>query len=726
MAPALALTLGLREWARNAGGRRGHGGQPQGRPGKDPLPGIAPEADHGTVLRRWGLLAALAPVGVASLIYVVVIRGFVAPDDHGLSWPLLGVLPTFVFGMWLLTVSSSRAAVFISAAATAMAVSSAYETFAVQDPGLTGRPWFPFVNLIGLTADAVASAGFVSMFASFPTGVPERRWQRVAVGLLWVPVLVAPISLLTNPHVPVPLFVDLNDAIPNALAVPWLGWAAPAVYWVVFQWPSVWLGAGVLLSRALFGDKDVRARTRVMTWVVTATVISYGLWLHGPPNAIVTAAVFASLTAVPLAAIHGILRHGAFDIAPGDRGRLAARSSGLLITVLYAIGVATPAVLLADRLTIIGAALLTTVLAVCLLPVRGWLQRWIHRSVFGDRDRQLLLLSELGSRLEQSVEPGELMSRLAVAVRDGLDASWVRIFLAGPDGRSVASPSGVAGDVKGEAVASCDLERANETLGSIELGPRRRGDYSDAERSLLRTVAGQAAASVANVRLSARLAEQLDELSASRERLVAAQDDERKRLERDLHDGIQQNVVAQIAGLRLARNRLQRGELTADELAGLQDQARETLTDLRELAHGIHPPVLSDNGLVAAIESSAVRFPIPLTVEADEAVRAERFPEDVETTAYYVVREALANTAKHANATLASVGLARKDGHLQIAITDDGCGIGTLAPASRGGLANIRDRVAALRGSLTVSSHDPSGTTVLVDLPLERKGEHVG
>ena len=127
------------------------------------------------------------------------------------------VLPTFVFGMWLLTVSSSRAAVFISAAATAMAVGSAYETFAVQDPGLTGRPWFPSINLIGLTADAVASAGFVSMFASFPTGVPERRWQRVAVGLLWVPVLVAPLSLLTNPHVLVPLFVDLNDAIPNAL-----------------------------------------------------------------------------------------------------------------------------------------------------------------------------------------------------------------------------------------------------------------------------------------------------------------------------------------------------------------------------------------------------------------------------------------------------------------------------------------------------------------------------
>lgn len=268
--------------------------------------------------------------------------------------------------------------------------------------------------------------------------------------------------------------------------------------------------------------------------------------------------------------------------------------------------------------------------------------------------------------------------------------------------------------------------QADEALGRIEVGPRRRGEYSDAERTLLRTVAGQAAASVANVRLSAQLARQLNDLTESRERLVAAQDDERKRLERDLHDGIQQNVVAQIAGLRLARNRLQRGELTPDELAGLQDQARETLSDLRELAHGIHPPVLSDNGLVAAIESGVAKFPIPLTVKADDGVRAERFAEEVETTAYYVVREALANTAKHANATLASVGLVRSNRHLQIAISDDGCGIGSLVPATRGGLANIRDRVAALRGSVDVSGNEPSGTTVLVELPVERQGERSG
>ncbi|WP_457963219.1 histidine kinase [Arthrobacter sp. D1-29] len=677
------------------------------------------------MLRRWGLLAALAPIGVASLLYVVIVRGFVhSAGDHHLGWPLLGVLPTLVFGLWLLTVSSARSAVFIAVAATSMAVGSAYETLVLTNVGLIQEPWFPLFNMIGLTADAVSTAAFLAMFATYPTGTLERRWQRIAVALIWVPVAVGPLTLLTTSHVLMQPYIGVSgEALPNPYAVPWLEWAAPAVHYLIYQpWPSVVLGLGVLYSRAIFGAAEVRARMRVMTWVVTVSLVGFVLWTLTPPMWITSVVVFASLIAMPLAAIHGIFRYGAFDIAPGDRARFVARSSSLLITVLYGIGVATPAVLLADRLPIVGAVLLTTLLAVCLLPVREWLQRWIHRTVFGDRDRQLSLLSELGSRLEQSVEPGDLLTRLATAVRDGLDATWVRIFLAGPDGTLAASPTGVAGDVKGEAAASCDLDRADEKLGRIEVGPRRRGDYSEAENALLRTVAGQAAAAVANVRLSAQLAQQLDDLTESRERLVAAQDDERKRLERDLHDGIQQNVVAQIAGLRLARNRLHRGELTTDELAELQDQARETLTDLRELAHGIHPPVLSDNGLVAAIESSVSRFPIPLKMKAEEAIRAERFPEDVETTAYYVVREALANTAKHAGAAHASVELARNNGSLRIAISDDGCGIGTLVPRPRGGLANIRDRVAALRGTVDVFGNEPSGTTVLVQLPVERKG----
>ncbi|NUP60085.1 MAG: hypothetical protein HOQ06_11510 [Pseudarthrobacter sp.] len=683
------------------------------------------------MLRRWGSLVLLAPLGAASLAYVVIVRGLGdAPADHALAWPLLGVLPMFVFGIWLLTVSLYRSAVFVALAATAMAAGSAFETLVQRNAGLLQQPGFPFINAIGLTADATATASFLIMFATYPTGTPERRWQRTAVRFLWAPLLVGPLTLLTTPHVVTQAYSGVSgESIPNPYAVPWLEWAAPGVHYLIYQpWLSVALGLAVLYSRALFGDPEIRARMRLMTWVVTVSLAAFMLWTFGrtPWDTVVAVAVYASLLAIPLAAIHGIFRYGAFDIAAVDRGRHVARSSNLLITVLYGIGAATPAVLLGDSLTVPGAVLLTALLAVCLLPVRGWLQAWIQRAVFGDRDRQLALLSELGSRLEQTVEPAELLNRLAAAVRDGLDASWVRISLSGAEGRPAQGPAGLAGEVKGEARLQCALARADENLGRIEVGPRRRSGYSEAERALLGTVAGQAAASVANVRLSAQLAEQLSDLTASRVRLVAAQDDERKRLERDLHDGIQQNVVAQIAGLRLARNRLQRGELRVEELAGLQDQAREILTDLRELAHGIHPPVLSDNGLVAAIESSAVRFPIPLTVEADDRVRAERFPEDVETTAYYVVREALANTAKHSHATVAAVGLARKDGHLHIAITDDGCGIRARVPAARGGLANIRDRVAALQGSMDVIGNEPSSTTVMVDLPVDRKGESVG
>ncbi|WP_448003202.1 ATP-binding protein [Agromyces bauzanensis] len=677
-----------------------------------------------TVDRRWVCLATLGPIGVAALVYVVVVRGFIeGDDDHGLAWPLLGALPLFVFGMWLLTVSASRTALLIGLGSTAMLVGSAYETFVHQNLDILGQPWFPLFNTIGLTADAVATSSLLIVFATFPDGVPERRWQRIAVIFLWTPVLVGPLTLLTTPHVVMSPFLGISgEGIPNPFVVPWLEWAGPAVHYLVLQaWAAVALGLSVLASRAIFGAPDVRARTRVMALTVAGAMVAFTLWTFLPNTPGIELLVYASMIAIPVAAIHGILRHGAFDIGPGDRGARVERSSTLLITVVYAAGVATPAVLLVPPLGAVPAILLTTLLAVVLLPVRGWLQRRLHRALFGDRDRQFGMLSELGARLEQAGEPRDLLTHLAEAVRDGLDASWVRIRLLATDGSLAESPAGVVGDVAGEPAESVDLVHADETLGRVDVGPRRRGEYSDAERTLVRTVAGQAAASVANVRLTGQLAEQLDELTASRERLVAAQDDERRRLERDLHDGVQQNVVAQIAGLRLARNRLERGELTPEELAELQDQARETLTDLRELARGIHPPVLSDNGLVAAVESGVARFPIPLAVEADAAVRAERYPEEVETTAYYVVRESLANTAKHANATHASVELARRNGHLRIAIRDDGCGMAEVSPGSvsSGGLANIRDRVAALRGTMRVSSNEPSGTTVLVELPVD-------
>ena len=398
------------------------------------------------MVRRLGWLLTLAPIGVASLVYVVVVRGFLGEyADHGLAWPLLGILPTFVFGMWLLTVTSARSAVFIAVAATAMAVGAAYETLIQRNLEWISEPWFPLFNTIGLTADAVATAGFISLFATFPTGVPERRWQRFAVWLIWIPVLVGPLALFTSPDVILPTYAGVSAAgVPNQFAVPWLEWAAPAAYLLTYDWfLTVVVGLGVLYYRALFGDVEVRARTRVMTWVVTAALIAFGLWELFPDSWIVAA--------------RG-LRHSHRDPArrhPRDPAlrRVRHRSRRPRAAVRPLVGPAHrgpvrdrrrdagPPARRQPHVRRRGAADHDcSPSASC--RCAAWSSGGSAALVFGDRERQLTMLSELGIRLEKAVDPGELLTRLAEAVREGLDASWVRITLAGSDGALAATPTG--------------------------------------------------------------------------------------------------------------------------------------------------------------------------------------------------------------------------------------------------------------------------------------------
>jgi signal transduction histidine kinase len=376
----------------------------------------------------------------------------------------------------------------------------------------------------------------------------------------------------------------------------------------------------------------------------------------------------------------------------------------LLIAAAYAAIAATPGLMLGNRIPVTLAVIITIAAALAFQPLRRRLESAVSRRLFGDRVQQYQLLKNLGTTMEQTAELNELLPQLATAIRDGIGAGWVRVRLRDVDGSWL-------GEVTGESVAGVDLVRAGELLGRVDLGPRL-GGYDAADLELLATVAAQATTAVANVRLATQLKEGLDELSTSRVRLIAAQDAERRRIERDLHDGIQQEVVALIAGLRLARNRL-----TTDELTDLQDQAREMLRELRELAHGIHPPVLSDNGLVAALESRVSRFPISVQILADDELRGERFSEDVEGTAYFVACESLTNVAKHASTDGARVRLSHSGSRLSMIVEDDGQGFEPNG-ARTGGLANIRDRVEALHGRLTIESRVGAGTSVRAELPL--------
>jgi signal transduction histidine kinase len=228
-----------------------------------------------------------------------------------------------------------------------------------------------------------------------------------------------------------------------------------------------------------------------------------------------------------------------------------------------------------------------------------------------------------------------------------------------------------------------------------------------AQRPLIEAAGAAARLALENARLQAQLRAQLGELRASRTRLVDAADAERRRLERDLHDGAQQRLLALGLALQLLRDHGGDPQLLEQAEAELQLALRE----LRDLARGIHPAILSEQGLAAAVRSLADRSSLPVTAK----VADDRYPLAVETAAYFVISEALANVAKHADAHAATVSVARMNGHLLVEVSDDGRG-GAAAEAG-GGLQGLADRVGALDGRLTIESADAGGTTIRADIP---------
>jgi signal transduction histidine kinase len=214
-------------------------------------------------------------------------------------------------------------------------------------------------------------------------------------------------------------------------------------------------------------------------------------------------------------------------------------------------------------------------------------------------------------------------------------------------------------------------------------------------------------------RLNAELHDRLEELAASRARIVAAGDVERRRLERNLHDGAQQRLVALALTLRLVAGKLEsEPEVARELLAGAGRELGLALDELRELARGLHPAVLTDRGLRAAVEMLADRTPFPVELAA---MPDERLPEPVEAGAYYLIAEALTNVAKYANASTVRVAVSASDGHVAVEVSDDG--IGGADPASGSGLRGLADRVEALGGSLAVTSPTGAGTTLRAEIP---------
>ena len=360
--------------------------------------------------------------------------------------------------------------------------------------------------------------------------------------------------------------------------------------------------------------------------------------------------------------------------------------------------------------------------------VRRRLEHAADRWVLGARLAGYANLSRFGESLIQAPGSDGLLSDLAGEVRRGLDLAWARVSL---DAAGGPLPVVTDGAPAGEPAATVPIEYRGTILGRIECGPRSDGPLLAEDRRLLAYFAAQAAVGVHNLHLAAELSRRIEEvrdqaaeLAASRDRVVAGQDAERRRIQRILHDGVQQEIVALSARAGLVRQQLLRGDLAAaDGLADMQRDLATTLQDVREIAYAIHPPVLSDRGLLEAIEAQSSRLAVPMAVRADPRLRGVRFGEQIEVTAWYVLAEALSNVVKHAGASEVEVSLSQQDGRIGLVIRDDGCGFDLDRPRGLG-LTGLSDRLDTVGGSLTINTGAGLGTSVCVHIPVGRN--HVG
>jgi signal transduction histidine kinase len=315
-------------------------------------------------------------------------------------------------------------------------------------------------------------------------------------------------------------------------------------------------------------------------------------------------------------------------------------------------------------------------------------------------------LGALVRRLGQAQPAGGLRDELARALGDPSVelAYWLPESeqYVDADGRAVSLPPSRSDR------AVTEVEREGQRIAAIVHDPALLDEVEQ-----VRAAGAAAALALANERLEAELRANVEELRASRARIVESSDEARRRIERDLHDGAQQRLVSLALNLAMLRSKMDGDPESARELDAARSELDQALDELRELARGIHPSVLSDRGLEAAVDGPAQRAPLPVEVER---VAPARLPDRIESAAYFVIAEALTNVAKYARATHASVSLTCDDARVLLEVTDDG--VGGADPAIGSGLRGLLDRVSALGGTLDVDSRPGAGTTVRAVIPL--------
>ncbi len=442
-----------------------------------------------------------------------------------------------------------------------------------------------------------------------------------------------------------------------------------------------------------------------------------------------------SIASLPVAIGIAVFKYRLYDIDVVINkalvyGALAAFISAIYVGIVVGVG------------TLIGAGddpnlglsiVATALIAVAFQPFKSRVQRLANRLVYGKRSTPYEVLAEFSTKMSGSYAQDELLSQMASTLAEGTGAAsahvWVKIGeqirLAASFHRDSAHSHG--DDDHHGPVALQDGEltiphsdhvvrvsHKGELLGALAITKRAGEAVTPVEQKLMNDLAAQAGVVLRNARLNEELLLRLEELKASRQRMVAAANQARRRLERDLHDGAQQQLVALKVKLSLAQ-RLTTQEKVKVFLTQLQAEADDALQTLRDLARGIYPPLLADKGLPMALTAQANKTSLDVEVRAEGV---GRYPQEVEAAVYFCCLEALQNVAKYAGPCEVVITLIDAGGNLSFEVKDDGCGFDSAASKRGHGFQNMSDRVDALGGEISVSSTPEAGTTVTGRIPV--------
>jgi signal transduction histidine kinase len=701
------------------------------------LAGATPQVAEarGPRYRRWAGHAvrwAAVPYVLAVVVAVLVAAGFalgvrVANLHNGLIAVSFTAVGVFV----LRQRRGHREGWLFVATGAAHAVMFFGRQYGFHGGDLPARSWVTWLGVWPL-ALVLVLAGVTLM--AFPDGrLPSRRWRVVVVAMVVAGAAVAALSALW------PVEYDDNElAVAHPLDLPGAAGAqqvwdvAGRTAYLLFQ--VAWVTCVVVRLRRAEGDeaRQLRWFAYAVSLGAAAMVLSV-LTLGSPVLGLLAVPV------VPVVAGVAIVTYRLYDIDVVINKTLVVGAMAAVITAGYVAVVAG-----VGRLVGVPTGpnpvlplVATAVLAVAFEPVHRRVQRGADRLVYGNRPTPYEALARLPSRLGEG-ERGDPFVELASAVADGVGAAEVTLWV-GPADEMVAVASwpprsgddmlagvprafSALGD--GDGTYARAITHRGVLRGAVTLTKAPGEALGTAEARLLGDLAAQAGLVIDNVGLGAELQERLQqiaaqaaELRAAAKRIVAAQDEARRRLERDLHDGAQQRLVTLALSLQAVAVR---AAGTDAELAARVDEARHELSqaiaELREMARGIHPAILTQEGLEAALSFLAERSPIPVHLEVQ---LGGRLAQDVEATAYFVASEALTNAAKHSGASRVEVA-GRFDGGsdggtLAIAVADDGRGG---ADGRWGtGLQGLADRLAALDGRLTVRSPAGGGTRLDAEIP---------